>query len=92
MRAGAVFAAARVEVLLATRLIVVRVEVGVDVVVVVLVSVVVVVAGTVSVDGVVGALTAESGAVVVGCASCPKAAVDERARVAAIAMVALEHA
>ena len=88
MRAGAVFATARVTGLLATRFVVaLRVVVRADVDVFVLDSGVA--AGALSTLGAGWALTAGSGAVVVGGASCAKAVAEESARVAAIAMVAL---
>ena len=88
MRAGAVVAAARVTGLLVARFgVALRGVVRADVVVGVLDSVAA--AGALSALGVGWALTAGSGAVVVGGASCAKAVAEESARVAAIAMVAL---
>jgi hypothetical protein len=80
-RAGAVLAGARVAGLVEARFVVALVPVSV------------VAAGALSTLGVVvSLLTAGAGSVGVGWASCAKAAVAESARVAAIAIVALERA
>jgi len=87
-RAGAVLAGARFADLVAARFVV-----ALRVVVCVVVPVFVVAAGALSTLGVVvSVLTAGAGSVGVGWASCAKEAVAESARVAAIAIVALERA